>query len=159
MTAQMVARVDMRELAPETVAALENALANIQGQYAKAIYEAAKSTAGFHDKSGELRTSIYIQHSEKGWVVGASSPNAAHVEFGHALVRKGRVVGHVSARAFLRPAVQKAAAQLGGELGAAAGAELGPVGVAVGQVLGSKYGAEAGGQGYDFLASKVRILE
>lgn len=153
------ARVDFRELAPETVAALEAALESAEGQYARAIYEAAKPTAVFHDHSGRLRASFYIQHGDKGWQVGSSDPNAAHVEFGHAIVRNGRVVGHVAAKPFLRNAVQKAAAQVGGELGAAAGADLGPVGIAVGQVLGQKLGSRAGGKGYDWLASKVRILE
>ena len=153
------AHVDFRELAPETMAALEAALGSVEGRYAQAIYEAAKSTAVFHDRSGRLRTSFYAQHGDKGWQVGSSDPNAAHVEFGHAIVRNGRVVGHVAAKPFLRNAVQKAAAQVGGDLGAAAGADLGPIGVAVGQVLGRKYGADAAGQGYDWLASKVRILE
>lgn len=58
-----------------------------------------------------------IQHwwskKEKCWMVSASQPHAHLVEFGHVQVTpKGKVVGHVPAHPFLRPAVEKTIANI-----------------------------------------------
>lgn len=69
-------------------------------------------------KSGRLKKSIGTRtkkrgRSAKSVLVGSKKTPYAHlVENGHALVRKGKVYGHVPARPFLRPAfdTQKEAA-------------------------------------------------
>lgn len=76
----------------------------------------ARRTSEFKDKTGKLRNSIKLEKSkfeDGGWLVTARAPHAHLVEFGHVLVRKTKsgivkVIGHVSAHPFLRPALDNA---------------------------------------------------
>lgn len=81
---------------------------------AKAVAVEAQRSSAFADKTGKLRKSIKAARSkfdDGGWIVMATAPHAHLIEFGHANVRKGRVVGHVPARPFLRPALQTVVTQ------------------------------------------------
>lgn len=75
---------------------------------AKAVAATAQRSAAFADKTGRLRKSIRAAKSkfqDGGWIVMATAPHAHLIEFGHAHVRKGKVVGHVPPHPFLRPAL------------------------------------------------------
>lgn len=93
---------------------------------AEAIVAEAKTSTAFQDYRGTPREPAYKAAARKGpyknlrkkirhwwskkdecWIVSASAPHAHLVEFGHVLVTpKGKVVGHVPAHPFLRPAVE-----------------------------------------------------
>lgn len=96
--------------------------ANLE-EVAKVVRDDAKHTAGFIDKTGNLRKSIGMRKSkfpEGGYIVKASGRNRdtdsegakgfhAHlVEFGHVMVAWGKRTGkRVPAHPFMRPALMK----------------------------------------------------
>lgn len=97
-------------------------LQGIIGDVDETLHEAAnevaaeaKRTTAFRDKTGTLRSRIKVVKSkfpEGGWLVVADASHAHLVERGHLLVIKGkggivRVVGHVTAKPFLRPAADR----------------------------------------------------
>lgn len=75
-----------------------------------------RAQMAFRSQSGGLKKSIRKKPSKihEGQVlVGAFVPHAHLVEYGHAQVdHVGRVVGHVAARPFLRPAEEAVKARL-----------------------------------------------
>lgn len=96
-------------------AAGKSALRTALRKAAKPIAPAAKAYAPV--RSGKLKDSIKImttvKKSQQGEVkdpklphvfVGSTAPHAHLVEFGHAIVRNGEIVGQASPHAFLRPA-------------------------------------------------------
>lgn len=108
---------------PALDAAFADALKNIKGDVDALLLEAAQDvgfearrTAAFVDKTGKLRNSIAMQPSkfpDGGYIVVARSPHAHLVEFGHLLVKKTKtgivkIIGHVPAHPFLRPALDSA---------------------------------------------------
>jgi len=89
---------------------------------AREVESLARNSAGFHDESGRLRKSIKAypsKYKEGGWIVGAWSPHAWLVEYGHDLIdwRTGRKIGHVPPHAYLRPALQHGIASAYGKFG------------------------------------------
>lgn len=93
---------------------------------AEDIAEDAQATAAFTDYTGTPRESEWhkknfpnatrlrpnikafkSKYQDGGAIVAAKAPHAHLVEFGHVLVKKGKVIGYVPAHPFLRPAVQK----------------------------------------------------
>lgn len=82
-------------------------------EIAQQVADDARNTAAFADKTGRLRKSIQARKSRYeggGAIVVATAPHAALIEYGHALVVKGKAAGHVPAHPFLRPAKEKAVA-------------------------------------------------
>lgn len=87
-------------------------------EVADTIFQSAKTTPAFNDKTGSLRRSIRIKKSkynDNGYIVAATGRNrgkgggvgyhAHFIEFGHVLIAWGRVTGkRVAARPFMRPA-------------------------------------------------------
>ncbi len=95
------------ELADEIVEAIASeALAEVEKH----------AQMAFRSQSGGLKKGIRKKPSKiyEGQVlVGAFAPHAHLIEYGHAQVdRAGRVVGHVAARPFLRPAEEAVEARL-----------------------------------------------
>ena len=89
---------------------------------ARVVLNAARETTRFKDKTGNLRGSMDVrripfQRNVNGREVSSSyaqiyfrRPKGAHVhlvEFGHRIVRKGRVFGRVEGRRFLHHAVEE----------------------------------------------------
>ena len=94
------------EIPPEFVKYIDDNAEDI----AQEIEFRAQATAAFIDKTGRLRKSIKARKSKYeggGWIVGAWSPHAWLVEFGHELIDwySGRKVGHVPEHKFLRTAL------------------------------------------------------
>ncbi|MBI9080835.1 MAG: HK97 gp10 family phage protein [Pseudodesulfovibrio sp.] len=80
--------------------------ANIE-KVADIVVEQAKSSAAFEDQSGDLRRSIKKRKSkywDGGYIVLASDPKAHLIEFGHDIIRNGKIIGQVPALPFLSPA-------------------------------------------------------
>lgn len=103
------------------------ALMSIVGDVDKVLENAAnevsfeaRRTSAFRDKTGRLRGKIEMKKSKfegGGYIVTARAPHAHLVEFGHLQVVKNKqglvkVVGHVSAKPFLRPALDSVRARL-----------------------------------------------
>ena len=70
------------------------------GGIAAQVFEKAKASTAFRDKTGRLRQSIWIYRSkykDGGYVVYVKAPHSHLVEFGHDLVveKDGTVVKHV----------------------------------------------------------------
>lgn len=125
-------------------------------------------------KTGQLRDSIGVVKTRRGYQVVAASPHAAPVEFGHAQVTggalkvsgrglkrgetSGHVVGHVPPHPFMRPAVMAVASrqtiaeyalpsssEIGGSLGALLGGAIGEFLLGpVGGTIGAKGGRHLG---------------
>jgi len=77
-------------------AEIDSALGTVAAQ----VYEKAKATTAFRDKTGKLRRSIWIYRSKYengGYVIYVKAPHSHLVEFGHDLVveKDGTVVKHV----------------------------------------------------------------
>lgn len=84
-------------------------IASDLGGIAAQVFEKAKASAAFRDKTGRLRQSIWIYRSkykDGGYVVYVKAPHSHLVEFGHAVVTKdGKVLEHrVPGKFFLRKA-------------------------------------------------------
>ncbi|MCB8573364.1 HK97 gp10 family phage protein [Bilophila wadsworthia] len=84
-------------------------IASDLGGIAAQVFEKAKSSTAFRDKTGRLRQSIWIYRSkykDGGYVVYVKAPHSHLVEFGHAVVTKdGKVLEHrVPGKFFLRKA-------------------------------------------------------
>lgn len=81
--------------------------ANLE-QVADIVYQQAKATTAFHDKTGTLRRKIAKKGSRfdnGGFIVEARAPHAHLVEYGHGLIAWGNPTGkRVPAHPFLRPA-------------------------------------------------------
>jgi HK97 gp10 family phage protein len=120
----------LKELAEVNKGAARSALRESLQTAARPVVAAARTKAP--KRSGRLKRSMGTQvRRVKGGLAVAIGPRtkgksgARHghlVEFGHRLVRGGRVVGHVPARPFLRPAWdaeggEKALKRLAKELG------------------------------------------
>ena len=73
-------------------AEIDSALGTVAAQ----VYEKAKATTAFRDKTGKLRRSIWIYRSKYengGYVIYVKAPHSHLVEFGHAVVTKdGKVL-------------------------------------------------------------------
>lgn len=82
-------------------AEIDSALGTVAAQ----VYEKAKATTAFRDKTGKLRRSIWI-YENGGYVIYVKAPHSHLVEFGHAVVTKdGKVLEHrVPGKFFLRKA-------------------------------------------------------
>ena len=68
-------------------AEIDSALGTVAAQ----VFEKAKSSTAFRDKTGRLRQSIWIYRSkykDGGYVVYVKAPHSHLVEFGHAVVTK-----------------------------------------------------------------------
>jgi len=81
-------------------------------QLAQECAETAKGLVG--EKTGYLKKHIKAYRSryeEGGAICYADAPHAWLVEFGHALIRNGQVIGHVPAHPFMRPAKEKVMAR------------------------------------------------
>ena len=81
----------------------------IWGGIAAQVFEKAKASTAFRDKTGRLRQSIWIYRSKYengGYVIYVKAPHSHLVEFGHAVVTKdGKVLEHrVPGKFFLRKA-------------------------------------------------------
>ena len=79
-------------------------------EVAEVVLDEARASAAFDDKTGKLRKSIKMKESkfdDGGFIVYSNAPHAHLVEFGHDQIKGGRVVGHVEAHPFLRPAKEK----------------------------------------------------
>ena len=78
------------------------------GGIAAQVFEKARGTTAFRDKTGRLRQSIWIYRSkfrDGGYVVYVKAPHSHLVEFGHVQMgRDGTVLGHVPGKHFLRKA-------------------------------------------------------
>ena len=120
---------------PALDAAFAQVLQNIKGDMNAILLAAAQDvgfearrTAAFVDKTGKLRNCIKMEPSkfeDGGYIVTARSPHAHLVEFGHLLVKKTKggivkVIGHVPAHPFLRPALDNAKRKIIAEAKAAA---------------------------------------
>lgn len=114
----------------EFAAALQGIIGDVDQtlrETANEVAAEAKRTTAFRDKTGTLRGRIRVVKSkfpEGGWLVVADSPHAHLVERGHLLVLKGkggivRVVGHVTAKPFMRPAADRGKASAIAKLKAA----------------------------------------
>jgi hypothetical protein len=88
-------------------------------EVAETVYQSAKTTVAFRDKSGRLRRSIALKKSkyEDGYIVQARGTNKegggyhAHlIEYGHGLIAWGhpsKKTKFVAARPFMRPAKEE----------------------------------------------------
>lgn len=77
---------------------------------AQAVYENAKTSTAFKDKTGVLRRRIKLLKSlypDGGYIVRSGAPHSHLIEFGHDLYIHGRFVGRVAPYPFLRPAYDK----------------------------------------------------
>jgi hypothetical protein len=66
-------------------------------------------------KTGSLRGSLKKKHFMRSSVIGFAKPEGSHahlVEMGHDLVRNGVKVGHVEARPFFKPTMERIAPTL-----------------------------------------------
>lgn len=86
-------------------AEIDSALGTVAAQ----VYEKAKATTAFRDKTGKLRRSIWIYRSKYengGYVIYVKAPHSHLVEFGHVQVAKDgkTVLKQVPGKHFLRKA-------------------------------------------------------
>ena len=89
-------------------AEIDSALGTVAAQ----VYEKAKATTAFRDKTGKLRRSIWIYRSKYengGYVIYVKAPHSHLVEFGHVQVAKDgkTVLKHVPGKHFLRKALRR----------------------------------------------------
>lgn len=82
------------------------------------ILDTSAASAAFEDDTGTLRTKGKIKKIKDGYRVGFFYPTAHLVAFGHALVKKGHVVGWVPPHDFFTPAVDDATLRLRDKLNA-----------------------------------------
>ena len=104
------------EFDPELLIGLSTELKEeAEERLAEIAYQSAKATSAFVDRTGKLRRSIKKRKSkvDKGWLVMATAPHSHLIELGHDIVKKGKRVGIVEARPFLRPAIEHVKSQVG----------------------------------------------
>jgi hypothetical protein len=79
------------------------------------ILNDAKSSTSFQDISGQSRKKLSKKKVRDGndnyWIVQWNWPTAHLLEFGHLLVRDGKVIGHVPAKPVMVPAKEKGIAE------------------------------------------------
>jgi len=92
----------------EVMAAVDQNLDEV----AEVMFQSAKTTSAFADKTGMLRRAIKKEKKGKSYYrVSARAPHAYNVEFGHGLIAWGRVpkkTKFVRGRSFLRKAKELA---------------------------------------------------
>ncbi len=72
-----------------------------------AVQKIRANARQFKVDTGALKKSIKKKKSKinnLGYIAGAMAPHAHLLEYGHALVRNGKVYGHVPAHPFVKPA-------------------------------------------------------
>jgi hypothetical protein len=92
----VVVDIPIEEIRAGVRAEIDSDLGGIAAQ----VFEKAKASTAFKDKTGRLRQSIWIYRSkykDGGYVVYVKAPHSHLVEFGHDLVveKDGTVVKHV----------------------------------------------------------------
>ena len=105
MSNDVVVDIPIEDIRAGVRAEIDSDLGGIAAQ----VFEKAKSSMAFRDKTGRLRQSIWIYRSkykDGGYVVYVKAPHSHLVEFGHAVVTKdGKVLEHrVPGKFFLRKA-------------------------------------------------------
>ena len=105
MSNNVVVDIPIEEIRAGVRAEIDSDLGGIAAQ----VFEKAKASTAFRDKTGRLRQSIWIYRSkykDGGYVVYVKAPHSHLVEFGHAVVTKdGKVLEHrVPGKFFLRKA-------------------------------------------------------
>ena len=105
MSNDVVVDIPIEEIRAGVRAEIDSDLGGIASQ----VFEKAKASTAFRDKTGRLRQSIWIYRSkykDGGYVVYVKAPHSHLVEFGHAVVTKdGKVLEHrVPGKFFLRKA-------------------------------------------------------
>ena len=105
MSNDVVVDIPIEEIRAGVRAEIDSDLGGIAAQ----VFEKAKASTAFRDKTGRLRQSIWIYRSkykDGGYVVYVKAPHSHLVEFGHAVVTKdGKVLEHrVPGKFFLRKA-------------------------------------------------------
>ena len=96
MSNDVVVDIPIEEIRAGVRAEIDSDLGGIAAQ----VFEKAKASTAFRDKTGRLRQSIWIYRSkykDGGYVVYVKAPHSHLVEFGHDLVveKDGTVVKHV----------------------------------------------------------------
>lgn len=81
----------------------------------KAVVEIRKQATQFGIKTGNLRKGIGKRESRfnDGFVAGSFMPHTHLLEYGHAVVRNGEVVGHAPAYPFVEPAEMAVRQEIG----------------------------------------------
>ena len=105
MSNDVVVDIPIEDIRAGVRAEIDSDLGGIAAQ----VFEKAKSSTAFRDKTGRLRQSIWIYRSkykDGGYVIYVKAPHSHLVEFGHAVVTKdGKVLEHrVPGKFFLRKA-------------------------------------------------------
>lgn len=105
MSNDVVVDIPIEDIRAGVRAEIDSDLGGIAAQ----VFEKAKASTAFRDKTGRLRQSIWIYRSkykDGGYVVYVKVPHSHLVEFGHAVVAKdGKVLEHrVPGKFFLRKA-------------------------------------------------------
>lgn len=105
MSNNVVVDIPIEEIRAGVRAEIDSDLGGIAAQ----VFEKAKASTAFRDKTGRLRQSIWIYRSkyeDGGYVIYVKAPHSHLVEFGHAVVTKdGKVLEHrVPGKHFLRKA-------------------------------------------------------
>ena len=105
MSNDVVVDIPIEDIRAGVRAEIDSDLGGIAAQ----VFEKAKASTEFRDKTGRLRQSIWIYRSkykDGGYVVYVKAPHSHLVEFGHAVVTKdGKVLEHrVPGKFFLRKA-------------------------------------------------------
>ena len=105
MSNDVVVDIPIEDIRAGVRAEIDSDLGGIAAQ----VFEKAKSSTAFRDKTGRLRQSIWIYRSkykDGGYVVYVKAPHSHLVEFGHAVLTKdGKVLEHrVPGKFFLRKA-------------------------------------------------------
>lgn len=105
MSNDVVVDIPIEEIRAGVRAEIDSDLGGIAAQ----VFEKAKASTAFRDKTGRLRQSIKLYRSkykDGGYVVYVKAPHSHLVEFGHAIVTKdGTVLEHrVTGKHFLRKA-------------------------------------------------------
>lgn len=114
MSSDVVVDIPIEDIRAGVRAEIDSDLGGIAAQ----VFEKAKSSTAFRDKTGRLRQSIWIYRSkykDGGYVVYVKAPHSHLVEFGHEQIAKdgetrlmvtkdGQVLDHVPGKHFLRKA-------------------------------------------------------
>ena len=105
MSNDVVVDIPIEDIRAGVRAEIDSDLGGIAAQ----VFEKAKSSTAFRDKTGRLRQSIWIYRSkykDGGYVVYVKAPHSHLVEFGHMQVAKDgkTVLKQVPGKHFLRKA-------------------------------------------------------
>lgn len=105
MSNDVVVDIPIEDIRAGVRAEIDSDLGGIAAQ----VFEKAKSSTAFRDKTGRLRQSIWIYRSkykDGGYVVYVKAPHSHLVEFGHVQVAKDgkTVLKQVPGKHFLRKA-------------------------------------------------------